>query len=209
MVEEDMSRTRRDFLNEKEYTTPDWCAAAGVEVAKHFIESPARILEPGCGETAPFARKAAEVWPDATILVNEYRDLPLPFPGSVGSFMDVQVKETFDLIIGNPPFRLMSQFVAKGLDLLAPNGFMIYLARLNWLCGLSRHEFFKRSENRPLEINVISPRPSFCLNKNGQKGSDGTDYAFYVWHSRQAAHQWDFQHLRKGHFSWVYRTENV
>ena len=48
------------------------------------------------------------------------------------------------------------------------------LLRINYLGSISRHEWWK--ENTPIAIHVLSKRPSFT-----GKGTDATDYAWYVW----------------------------
>jgi hypothetical protein len=48
------------------------------------------------------------------------------------------------------------------------------LLRINYLGSISRHDWWKL--NSPTSLFVLSKRPSFT-----GKGTDATDYAWYVW----------------------------
>lgn len=81
----------------------------------------------------------------------------------------------YPLIISNPPFSLFEEFVKKALTELTPNGYLIFLLRLNATGGQKRRTEFW-NDNKPKSIYVHSKRPSFC------KGStDSNEYAHFVW----------------------------
>lgn len=63
-----------------------------------------------------------------------------------------------DLIIGNPPYALASEFVEWGLRHLAPHGKMLYLLRVDFVGSLSRAQLLR--ENQP-SLHVLTGRPSF------------------------------------------------
>jgi len=76
-----------------------------------------------------------------------------------------------DLILTNPPFSLAKEFIDHSLALSQT---CIMLLRINYLGSIGRHEWWK--ENTPTALHVLSKRPSFT-----GKGTDATDYAWYVW----------------------------
>ena len=80
-------------------------------------------------------------------------------------------EEGTDLILTNPPFSIAKEFIDHSL---ANSQTCIMLLRINYLGSISRHEWWK--ENTPIAIHVLSKRPSFT-----GKGTDATDYAWYVW----------------------------
>ena len=76
-----------------------------------------------------------------------------------------------DLILTNPPFSLAKELIDHSLALSQT---CIMLLRINYLGSIGRHEWWK--ENTPTALHVLSKRPSFT-----GKGTDATDYAWYVW----------------------------
>lgn len=79
--------------------------------------------------------------------------------------------DTTDLILTNPPFSLAKEFIDHSL---AISKTCIMLLRINYLGSVGRHPWWK--ENTPTALHVLSKRPSFT-----GKGTDATDYAWYVW----------------------------
>ena len=76
-----------------------------------------------------------------------------------------------DLILTNPPFSIAKEFIEHSIT-LAPT--VIMLLRINYLGSIGRHTWWK--EHTPSSLHVLSKRPSFT-----GKGTDATDYAWYVW----------------------------
>lgn len=81
-----------------------------------------------------------------------------------------------DLIITNPPFSLSMEFITKSLSEAYT---VIYLQRLNWLGSQSRKEFW--NNNTPDKIFVLAKRPQFRKELGLEKGTDATEYAWFVW----------------------------
>ena len=79
--------------------------------------------------------------------------------------------ESTDLILSNPPFSIAKEFIDHSLKL---SNTCIMLMRINYLGSIGRHVWWK--ENTPTALHVLSKRPSFT-----GKGTDATDYAWYVW----------------------------
>jgi hypothetical protein len=76
-----------------------------------------------------------------------------------------------DLILTNPPFSLAKEFIEHSV-VLAPT--VLMLLRINYLGSIGRHKWWK--QYTPTALHVLSKRPSFT-----GKGTDATDYAWYVW----------------------------
>lgn len=81
----------------------------------------------------------------------------------------------FDVSIGNPPFRLASQFIDFSLK-YARNVAM--LLRLNYLGSDTRAEFM---HTYAPDVYVLPNRPSFRPSKRGLLTTDSIEYAWFVW----------------------------
>jgi len=79
--------------------------------------------------------------------------------------------EQTDLILTNPPFSLAKEFIDHSI---AHCNTCLMLLRINYLGSITRHPWWK--ENSPTSLHVLSKRPSFT-----GKGTDATDYAWFVW----------------------------
>lgn len=104
----------------------------------------------------------------------------------------------FDIVISNPPYLLATEFIKKGLEMVRPDGYVIYLLRLNFFGSKSRHKFWQN--NMAEWCAISSKRPSFCKTckycnykfnsiaitcphcmKKLMRGTDATEYATFVW----------------------------
>lgn len=79
--------------------------------------------------------------------------------------------EGTDLILTNPPFSIAQEFIDHALETCNT---CIMLLRINYLGSITRHPWWKK--NTPIALHVLSKRPSFT-----GKGTDATDYAWFVW----------------------------
>jgi len=148
------------------------------------------FLEPGCGETAPFARHANER-DDVHATAIELRPIDVEaicqLPGGSGlsvahdqDFLDrassffEKRRGIVDVIAGNPPYAYAMQFVKASLELLAPDGVASFLLRLGFLSSKARREFF--AEMPPTIVTVLQRRPSFVHGK-----TDSQEYAVMTW----------------------------
>lgn len=100
--------------------------------------------------------------------------------------MDKSILGTFDLVIINPPFSLVEEFVEHSLDLLNDGGQVIVLMRLVHLVGVQRGKFMRR--NRPSNIYLMCHRPSFTGGQSDIGGyawvrwsGDGSDQTYTDW----------------------------
>ena len=78
-----------------------------------------------------------------------------------------------DLLICNPPFSAVQDFITHGLRF---NAFITaFLTRLNFLGSQRRHAWWLA--NPPDAIRVLSARPSFL----GSTRTDMTEYMWVIW----------------------------
>ena len=174
--------------NDYYMTPPGLAAAAVLEALQDYKEvneytGKGSFLEPGCGELAPFADVAADYFDDVTAVDIMEKPDDFPYDDDVidqrfgcdflGPWEDPDKK--YDVIVGNPPFKLAEAFLRKGLVLLKPNGVLVFLLRLCFLSSIKRIPLFKA--HPPSRLVVLTKRPSFTQDGN----TDGQDYAFFVW----------------------------
>ncbi len=80
-----------------------------------------------------------------------------------GSFFDHYFSEAnygkFDLVIINPPFSLLEDFMEKSHSLLNESGQLIVLMKLCHLVGNSRSKFLMKY--RPTSVHLLANRPAF------------------------------------------------
>ena len=176
-----MSATNRGIerIHKDQYDTPDWLIQAILPyiMPTNSLYSNFRILEPACGTGA---------------VVNVIKDYPTLYPievdaydvesrgcGEIRDFITGIFDKKYDLIITNPPFYLAFEFVTKALSMRRSTcSTVALLLRLNWLASQGRASWMR--ENTP-SIYITPRRPMFRLNKNGKKGSDACEYAWFVW----------------------------
>ena len=164
------------------YNTPPKLAKFAVDHAESLIQKYApdkkvksfRMLEPGCGDGAPFARYASWLGHDAYAVdirseaLNIYHptELERPLPRVLGydflkdpTFPKIWPGE-FDLIVTNPPFKFGQQFIDRSISLLSETGVAAFLVKMNFLGTRGRMKFFKTRS--PSEVHILSQRPSFA-----------------------------------------------
>lgn len=83
----------------------------------------------------------------------------------------------FDVIITNPPFSLSCEFLEKCQSLLAHDGTLIFLQRVNWIGSKKRVPWWAKV-GFPDKTPVLVPRPKFNPNK---KGTDSCEYCWFAW----------------------------
>jgi len=83
---------------------------------------------------------------------------------------------SFDLIMGNPPYKFAEKFVRKSLDLTKHGGYVIMLTRLAFLESIGRATGLFE-EFPPAMVTVLARRPSFHLDKK----TGSLAYCAIVW----------------------------
>lgn len=166
---------RRDF---DFYATPLHAAVDALSFLPSDFEA-TRILDPGAG-TGIWGRAARRLYPHAFIMGYEIREeTEKPNAYDVwrhDDFLLAPPHEHSNLVIGNPPYEYAEQFVRGGLDSLLPQGYLIFLLRLNFLESNTRVNGLYR-EYPPQSVIVRASRISFTGNK--RQNSNG--YAYFIW----------------------------
>lgn len=165
------------------YSTPSWCVDRLLERVWFPYTT---WFEPAAGDGAII--KAVDASPEtdgfginwtACEIRSECRG-PLETLGAdtiIGNFLDSEMEwdRRYDVIITNPPFSLAMEFIEQSLELTP------------WLVMLLRTEFFGTSGRAKLfrsncpDIYVLPNRPMFGLNKHGKRGSDSSEYGWFIW----------------------------
>lgn len=170
------------------YSTPDALADAICARLARASRIPATVVEPSAGR-GPFVRAARRAWPKAHVIAVEVDPNMLGALGVSGAHTVVlrgweayatQVSGRLRprLIVGNPPYRQAQAHIEAALRVMRPGDTLAFLLRINFLGSSERVPFWKRCGLS--EIWPIAPRPSFTGG-----GSDGTEYAVFIWRHGQ------------------------
>lgn len=168
------------------YPTPNLLAQSGLEVARELNGGISNMLEPGCGERAPFVfspmvqdvpRLGVEVRAGENTSTRLYG---VNFLSCTDSTVLVHGRDRWDLIITNPPFSLATGFLDRAFELVADDGLVVMLLRLS-IEGHSKARAGWFEAHPYLMRDVIHPRPHFT-----PKGTDNSEYAFFSWVSPAA-----------------------
>lgn len=151
------ARNERDF-----YATPESAFAPLL----HYLHFDLEYWEPaqGDGRLVRWLRESGRR--------ADGRDLACGF-----DFLEDTTQRQF--ILTNPPFSLALEFCDHAIN-HAPEVMM--LLRLNFLGSQARRPWWATHE--PDALFVLSQRPSFGKNKQGRKGTDACDYAWFYWGAR-------------------------
>jgi SAM-dependent methyltransferase len=171
-----------------QYNTPDELADW---IVKRFGNTRAGIelaLDPGSGGGA-FCRALAKHVPTRIVAVEIDTDLSPP-PECHGfhpvDFLDEEYDlengARFDLIIGNPPYSHAAEFIGRSLNLLKPDGRLVFLLRLAYLETKTRFQWWKT--HMPASVTVLAERPSFS---GYGSAVDSSAYAIFVWDPNHVA----------------------
>lgn len=94
---------------------------------------------------------------------------------SIESFLSADLpRNKYDLVIGNPPFMYALEFVEKSLDIVKPDGKVIFLLRTAFLESKRRFDFWQK--NKLTGLYTLSERPKFVGDS-----TDRTAYSWFVW----------------------------
>ncbi len=177
------------------YSTDPGLARWAVQHARNmaYIEPDpyiARILEPCCGDDAPFANAGAEL--GLTPYGYDLRDISPKLweisGESMGNFRaecdmdafnvgDPFGNGSYDIVATNPPFSIGEAVVRQSMSRLKPQGAAAFLFKLSFMSTQKRSELFVARP--PAEVWILRARPSFT----GDGGTDvAQEYAFGFWY---------------------------
>lgn len=150
---------------------------------------PRSILDPGAG-SGNFTRAAKAQWFDVPVTAVEIQDTSddLRKAGAdrivIGNYLapgpwveNRYVTERFDLIIGNPPYSLVEDFVARSIALLSDEGVLAFVLKLHFFGSRKRVELFAKYPHYA-GFPVI-PRPDFTGD-----GRDTAEYGLITWRKK-------------------------
>lgn len=164
-------RDHRDF-----YPTPPGLAVAALRLLPH--KDKPFVVDPGAGRGI-WGIAMRYLCPHATIwgVDKFFSNKPVEYDKwFVEDFLTLDLYESVDFVIGNPPFRQIESFIAHGYQMLKLSGLMLFLGRLALLEGQRRHKGLW-AKYPPMRVIPLSARPSFT----GDNKTDATAYALYVW----------------------------
>lgn len=91
--------------------------------------------------------------------------------------------ETYDLIMMNPPYGGMAlKFIEHGRLHLKPDGVLLALVKITFLCGQDRARNFW-PQYKPRSVHTLGKRPSF--SGDGKTGV-GEEYMLVTWGKESA-----------------------
>jgi hypothetical protein len=170
------------------YMTPPTLVDSIVKAFEHL--QPARVLEPSCGE-GEFVLAMRRTWPNAQIVGVDIRPEVGPkieasgaaFVASDFLLIPPSALAHADLIITNPPYSLIHDFIRHALNGMRNDARLVLLMRFGHLVGSLDAQAWWRT---PLENGLtparqivrlmpVFPRPSFTGG-----GTDQTEYCVAV-----------------------------
>lgn len=204
-----MSATGRGAVRVEDdaYETPAWCVRRFLDA--WLVSSAGLWLEPGAG-SGSIIRAVQDYQPRIQFTAVEKREISDPpwcdwyhddFLHPRGD-VHVALARGFDVVIGNPPYKLAIEFIEQSLRF---SRIVAFLLRINFLASAERADFWQK---HPADVYVLPDRPSFCWTLKcptcrwtatfpvGYVGSrqcarcavkcklttsDATEYAWYVW----------------------------
>lgn len=138
-----------------------------------------KVLEPGAGN-GNIVKALKNRYPNKQIISLEIREseehnlINISDDVIIGDYLNVDLNNKYDIIIGNPPYSNAIEFINKSIELLNEDGILIFLLRTAFLESKSRFEFWQ--ENTLSRLYTLSRRPSFT-----GKGTDSASYSWFIW----------------------------
>ncbi|MEN6368300.1 MAG: hypothetical protein ABFD77_01205, partial [Thermotogota bacterium] len=157
------------------------------------------MLEPCCGDTAPFATAGGELgfipygydvrdvrpqlWDEGGLGCGQFDVYDVNYE-RLHSFKhdDDYDGGPFNIIATNPPFTLGEAVVRKSLRMLAPNGCAAFLTKVAFLSTFERSKLFV--QRPPAEVWLLRSRPSFT---GDGKTDIAQEYAVSFWYGAELA----------------------
>lgn len=148
-------------------------------VANAIFENVEAIHEPCCGQ-GHLVKELIQYFPNSIIASTDLVDRGYGAGGI--DFLNSNLDIKADLIITNPPFSLVNDFITVGLE--KTNRYLVYLCKIQMLETVARKKIL---ENSPLKyIYVHSKRQSTWkngeeLDPTGKKWATTMCLAWFVW----------------------------
>ncbi len=188
-----MSATGRGRIRHKDdyYRTEAWA----VKAILPRLGKPKYVLDPGAGDGAISRVVREELNPESLLCIEMdpgrvYRLRQQGFQTQWCNYLHwspllVGDCKKYDLIIGNPPYKLAMPFIQHSLRWLESGGKVAMLLGISFMASKKRRVWHEH--NRSI-VNILERRPSFT--EDG--GTDARDYAWFVWSKEgQYLRQWD------------------
>ena len=170
-------RSAHDF-----YPTPQLLADVAINLLPNSFGTYPDILDPGAG-TGVWGNSARQRWPRASVTGIEIRREARVGDAYNGLFHEdflisrsVGWRDSFDLVIGNPPYNKAQEFVEQSLLYTRTGGYVFFLLRLAFLESAKRAKTLY-AQTPPTAVYVLAERPSFT----GNNKTDATAYAMFLW----------------------------
>lgn len=150
-----------------------------LNIAKNDFEDVSRIWE-NCAGQGHLAEVVKEYFKDSTVCTTDLIDRG--YCTADVDFLNSSFNPNADLIITNPPFSLVNDFIVKGLE--KTNRYLVYLCKIQMLETVGRKEIL---EDSPLKyIYVHSKRQATWkngepLDPQGKKWATTMCLAWFVW----------------------------
>lgn len=171
--------------------TPSGVALYGAQHVRHgLVDRPTRILDVGAG-AGVFGRCCRDVFGDVFMHAVELRESERRSLESIYSevtigdaieFFRTYDGPKFDLMIGNPPYSLMFDFIRGGHGVV--HGHIVQLQSTQF--GQQDIHWEYLNENIPYEQVRLTGRPSF----DGGGGTDALNACYWVFDTRQNSGCW-------------------
>ena len=177
-----------------EYLTPKPLCNAVLN--KFPLTTTAKFLDTGAG-TGNWGLSIRGRYKDAVIDGVELREMSKPDCYTDWyniDYLSFFPTSKYDVIIGNPPFRLAEEFIHKSLSLLSDTGILVYVLRLNFLSSISRYHTLW-TINPPTYVEVLSRRPSWYFEDSGSKLTYPDDFAIYYWNKENKTKKTNLEFL--------------
>lgn len=185
------------------YQTPALLAdAVIIWIRTHYAFSFPRkwkVLDPGAGRGV-WGKAIRSQFADAQITGLDIRRLKKPaeynvwFPSYDFCGDKDELKQEYDLIIGNPPFVQAEQFIWKGFEKLGRYGIMAYLLPADFLHTEVRGRGLFKTHPPEAVLSLVQ-RPNFTGPKGESLGTANTDnYVVGIWRHNSGPSPFVFLH---------------
>lgn len=167
------------------FPTPPWATRALCELvlAPPHYSAEQTVWEPACGK----GDMADTLWSYFSNVVSSdvhdwgYED------ALIGDFLDPQILYAAPhWVITNPPYKLALPFAKRALEVAAEG--VALLVRLQFLEGLTRHDFFET--HPPALVATFAERVPMHQGRLDPKGGSATAYCWLVWQRGDKASRW-------------------